>query len=217
MSHFKISAILFASLTLAACVGASEVDELRGRARAMQRRAAELAEHGNREEAEIFERKSVAMLEEAEHSEHRQPDHRDLEIVKMKERLEMLRMNERKLEATSGNEDRLVDVRREAEKVERELKEMSHHPSREQPDPHEEIARKLEHMRIAVEHLHHAGLHDVAESVAERAHATERELHEQHRQNDGTPIHEIMNQLDEIRHEVARLRGEMNELQNAAK
>jgi hypothetical protein len=63
-----------------------------------------------------------------------------------------------------------------------------------------------------VEHLHHAGLHDIAEHVAERAEATERELHEQHRHHEGEPIHEIMKQLDEIRHEVGRLRDEVNEL-----
>ena len=67
-------------------------------------------------------------------------------------------------------------------------------------------------MRIAVEHLHHAGLHDVAEHVTERAEAAERELHEQHRHHEGDPIHEIMKQLDEIRHEVGRLRDEVREL-----
>ena len=84
-------------------------------------------------------------------------------------------------------------------------------PHREHAAPHEEIARRLEHMRIAVEHLNHAGLHDIAEHVAERAHAAERELHE-HDQHGGDVMHEIVRQLDEIRHEVGRLRDELNEL-----
>ena len=67
-------------------------------------------------------------------------------------------------------------------------------------------------MRVAVEHLHHAGLHDIAEHVAERAEATERELHELHRRHEADPFHEIMKQLDEIRHEVGRLRDELNDL-----
>ena len=56
----------------------------------MQREAAELAEQGHKEEATNLKRKSIAMLEEAEHLEQRQPDHRDAEIVEMRERLEML-------------------------------------------------------------------------------------------------------------------------------
>ena len=67
-------------------------------------------------------------------------------------------------------------------------------------------------MRIAVEHLNHAGLHDIAEHVAQRAEATERELHEHHRHHEGDVMHEIMKQLDELRHEVGRLRDEVSEL-----
>ena len=37
-------------------------------------------------------------------------------------------MKERKLEAVGGNDDRLVDVRQEAERTERELRELSRDP-----------------------------------------------------------------------------------------
>ena len=67
-------------------------------------------------------------------------------------------------------------------------------------------------MRIAVEHLNQAGLHDIAEHVAQRAEATERELHERHRQQGSDAMHEVMKQLDEMRHEIGRLRDEVNEL-----
>ena len=67
-------------------------------------------------------------------------------------------------------------------------------------------------MRIAVDHLHQAGLHDIAEHVAERAEATERELHEHQKHHGDDVIHEIMKQLDDLRHEVGRLRDEVNEL-----
>ncbi len=152
------------------------------------------------------------MLEEAEHLERHHPDHREAEIREMQERLEMLRHEERELKEIGGKEERLVDVRHEAERIERELHELSRGRHHEEAGPHDEIVRRLEHMRVAVEHLHHAGLHDIAEHVAERAEATERELHEHHRHHDDDPIHAIMKQLDEIRHEVGRLRDEVNEL-----
>lgn len=38
-------------------------------------------------------------------------------------------------------------------------------------------------MWIAMEHLNHAGLHDVAKQVAEIAEASERKLHEQQKAN----------------------------------
>ena len=212
MSYLKLGATIFAFLAVTAFVWASESDELREKAKAMQREAAELAERGHGEEAENLERKAIAMLEEAEHLDRRRPDHRDAEIREMQEGLEMLRLEERELEESGGKEERLADVRREVERIERRLHELSHDERHGERGPQDEIARRLEHMRVAVEHLNHAGLHDIAEHVAERAETAERELHEHHRHHEGDPIHEIMKQLDEIRHEVGRLRDEVNEL-----
>ena len=44
------------------------------------------------------------------------------------------------------------------------------------------------------------------------AEATERELHEKQRHHGGDVMHEIMKQLDGLRHEVGRLRDEVSEL-----
>ncbi len=46
MTHSKIVATIFAFLVVTAFVWASESDELREKAKAMQREAAELTEHG---------------------------------------------------------------------------------------------------------------------------------------------------------------------------
>lgn len=212
MSYIKSGAIALSLFTVTAFVWASESDEIREKARAMQREAAELAERGHGEEAENLERKAVAMLEEAEHLKRHRPDHPEAEIREMQERLEMLRMEERELEEVGGKKERIADVRHEAERIERELRGLSRGEHREHDDSPDSIARRLEHMRIAVEHLHHAGLHDIAEHVAERAEATERERHERHRHHEGDVMHEVMKQLDEIRREVGRLRNEVSEL-----
>ena len=70
MTYIKLGATIFAFLALTAFVWASESDELREKAKAMQREAAELAEHGHKEEATNLKRKAMAMLEEAEHLDH---------------------------------------------------------------------------------------------------------------------------------------------------
>ena len=164
MSFLKLGATIFAVLAVAALVWASETDEIREKAKAMQREAAELAERGHGEEAANLERRAMAMLKEAERLQHhgRDPHH--------------------------GRDQ--------------------HHD----PDQHDEFAERMKHMRIAVEHLNQAGLHDVAEHVAERAEAAERELHEHRRHPGGDVMREIMKQLDELRHEVGRLRDDVNEL-----
>jgi hypothetical protein len=212
MSYIKIGATIFASLALVAFAWASESDELREKARAMQREAAELSEGGHGEEAENLKRKALAMLEEAEHLERHRPNRREAGIREMQERLEILRLEERELEEVGGKQKRLAEVRHQAERIERELHEHAHDGQHEERGPQNEIVRRLEHMRVAVEHLHHAGLHEIAEHVAERAEAAERELHAYHRHHEGDPIHEIIKQLDEIRHEIGRLRGEVNEI-----
>ena len=212
MSYFKVSVVLFAPLALAAFVWASEADEIRERAETMRRKAAELAERGNREEAENLERRANAMLEEAEQLTHKTRHRGDAEVMEMRERLEMLRIEARELDENGENQERLEDVRREAERIERELHERLRGARHEHENPHDEIARRVEHMRIAVDHLHQSGLHDIAEHVAERAEATERELHEQFRDHEDDPVHQVMRQLDELRHEIRRLREDFNEL-----
>jgi len=137
MTHIKNGATIFAFLAVTAFVWASEPDEIREKARAMQREAAELAERGHGEEAENLEHKAIAMFEEAEHLERHRPDHREAEIREMQERLEMLRLEERELEEIGGKEERLVDVRHEAERIERELPELFRGRHHLEGGPHE--------------------------------------------------------------------------------
>ncbi|MBI2480391.1 MAG: hypothetical protein HYV60_17670 [Planctomycetia bacterium] len=212
MTRIKLGTIVFAFLAVTAFVWASESDELREKAKMMQREAADLAEHGHKAEATNLKHKAMAMLEEAERLQHAQLGQQHPEIMKLKQWLEKLRQEEKLLGDKAEAGERLADVRREAEQVEAKLRAVSQGPHRDQAPPHEDIARRLKHMRIAADHLNQAGLHDVAEHVAQRAEAAERELHEQHRHHEGDPIHEIMKQLDGLRHEVGRLRDEVNEL-----
>jgi len=79
-----------------------------------------------------------------------------------------------------------------------------------QPQP--ETARRLEHMRAAVEHLRQAGLVDPANHVNEMANQLQQEMHHEGRgrQGEGDPIREIMKQLGEMRREIDELRERLD-------
>lgn len=149
------------------------------------------------------------MLAEAERLEREQPNRGEDEIRELERRLTTLRQEEREL-IERGNEEAVERVRHDAQQIERELHERHSRRNGPHPASDEGIARRLEHMRAAIEHLHHAGLHEVADRVAERANATERELQEHQRHPE--VIHQIMGHLEELRREVARLRDEVNDL-----
>ncbi|MCP4782388.1 MAG: hypothetical protein GY903_33935 [Fuerstiella sp.] len=212
MSYLKSATVIVAFLGITAFVWASESDELRDKADAMQRQAAELAEQGHRQEAANLKRKAMTMLDEAEELERQRPKQREAEIMELKRLLEKLHQEEKHLREDDASDERLTDVRREAEHVEMELREFLHPSHHDRDLPRDEVAERLEHMHIAIEHLNQAGLHDMAEHVAQRAEATERELHEHRQHHDGDAMHEIMQQLEELRHEVGRLHDEVNEL-----
>jgi hypothetical protein len=202
----------FTILAGAAFVLASASDDLQEKAEALQREAAELAERGRLDEAANLKRRAMAMLDEAELLQRNRPNDRRAKIIELERLLDELRREEKQLEDIGGEGGRLADVRREAGRVEMTLREFSHAPHHENAAQHEDLARRLEHMQIALEHLHQADLHDIAEHVARRAEAAERELYEHHRHREGDVMHEIMKQLDELRHEVGRLRDELSDV-----
>lgn len=211
MTYLKLGSSIIALLAVTAILWASESDEIRENAKAMQREAARLAEQGHREEAAKLDRRAMAMLQEAERLQQRRPKHREAGTIEMERLLEKLQSEERELERIGGRRERLEVLRREVVQVKKALWERLHPRRGERGSRQDDTARRLEHMRIAVEHLNHAGLHEVAEQVAHRAEAAEKELHER-RPRRGDEIHEIMRQLEELRREVGKLRDEVNEI-----
>ena len=111
-------------LMLLCCGGilfASEADELRKRAKAMRKEASVLAERGNKEQAERFEKEAVALLEAAEQLELKaegrgeKGDRPDIEkeVRQLKERLHDLLAKERKLKEAKAPEKALAEVRQQ--------------------------------------------------------------------------------------------------------
>ena len=108
---------------------ASQVDELREKAKAMRKEASALAEKGNKEQAEKLEKESMKLLEAAERMERKdkergekrdRPDI-DKEVRHLKDRLNDLAAKERKMKEAQAPKQELAEVREQISGTEREL------------------------------------------------------------------------------------------------
>jgi hypothetical protein len=104
------------------------------------------------------------------------PDSADLEVLRdrrtalEKDLHKLLAERERRL--TQGNDERSAAEEKERQEKVRQEKEGKLKGQKNL----EEVAERLKHMRMAAEHLHAAGIHELAEQVAEKANAIEQEL-----------------------------------------
>ena len=245
MSLLRKSFAIALLLSATGSVIASEADEYRKKAEAIKREAVELAEQGRMEEAKKLGHEAEILFKKAKYFEQNQKDPRWLEIEEIKKHMHRLAMEEKELSKRDDAKPRIKEIRAESEKLERVIHEMMadmkaeknpkgkvqhdkemHHEKEAMHRDHDEPMHRLENMRIAVDHLHQAGLHDIAEHVAERAEATEREIHERRMHEErmreeqarrehgehGEPVHEMMRHIEELRHEIGRLHEELNRL-----
>jgi hypothetical protein len=172
-------------------VRASQVDELREKAKAMRKEASALAEQGDKEQAEKLEKESMKLLEAAE------------------------RM-ERKDRERGEKRDR-PDIDKEVRTLKDRLKAELPPEYRPQAERLEAVARRIHHIRVAAENLKLAEAHDLAHQLMEKAEVMERELQEgkqrlaaemQKRQG----VHDAPEIVRDLRAENERLRSEINEL-----
>lgn len=123
-----------------------------------------------------------------------------------------------KEDAAHGVARRLEEVKREYAELEARAKEIHgqiNHPDQPRPagPPREEIERRVEHLRVAAENLHAAGLHDQAEMVMQQAERLADEGRMPPREQPGprppeAPIQDLQRQLQQMR-------GQMEEMQRA--
>jgi hypothetical protein len=149
---------------------ASEVDELRERAQAMQTKAALLAEQGNKDQAQRIQDEAAKLLEMAERLEANSSGRRekefalgiDKEAFQLKDRLQDLLNKERIMRDEHADESELMNVRGEIADIERALKKIrdqhakrgEHRPElRAQIEKLERVGQRLHHLRVAAEHL----------------------------------------------------------------
>jgi|GEM_PF-784108 len=221
---------------------ASDVDELRERAKAMRMKAALLAEQGNKDQAYEIEKEFTKLLEMAERLEAKsngRPEKQvgfgiDKERLNLKDRLQDLLNKERVMRDERAPESELMIVRGDIADVERALSKIqAQHAERGEHSPEfraqieklERVGQRLHNLRIAAEHLKLAEEHDLAHKLMEKAADIERDVHaaklrlaaEMHAESEhhGADRHDLVVKLKE---ENERLRAELRELkQNADK
>ena len=244
MKFTAISKVVL-GLLLVSCSGglfASDVDELRERAKAMRSKAAHLAEQGSKDQAHEIEKESGRLLEMAERLEAKskgRPEKEvgvgiDKEALHLKDRLQDLLNKERIMRKKQASESEFAMVRGEMAEIERALhriqsqhaERVEHRPEfRAQIEKLERAGQRLHHLRVAAEQLKSAEEHELALKLMTKAEDIERDVHaakkrlaaEMHADSE----HHEADRPDfvaKLKEENERLRAELRELkQNADK
>jgi hypothetical protein len=169
-------------------------NELRDKARAIQKEAAALAKRGETQAAKRLEREARERLGAADQRDsqaERQAPRPETEraVEQLEERLQDLLQKQKKLTEANTPERELVG--REIARTEHELNAVRERlgggrPPRPEFEARarmiEEAARRLQHIHVAAENLKAAGIHDLAIKLTEQAEMMERELGEAKRQ-----------------------------------
>ena len=226
LKGLTIALLLVGATTLRA----SAQDELREKARAMQKEAAALAERGRGDAAERLSREATELIEEAERQEIRAREKGprpeiEREIGHLKGRLQDLLAKEGELRERDAPEPERAEVREQIAGTERELVALRERIGGGKPRPEfeaqarkiEEAARRIHHIRVAAENLKAAEVHDLAMKLMEKAEIMERDLREAKERlagemdRRGKPDPRDA-EIRELREQNERLRGEIREL-----
>ena len=241
MAKIKLftASVVFLLLFSALNLGAQEKDD---RIREMERlygHALELAKNGNAEESErvmdAVNEMRRALTERSSNANGRVRDRNEAKeaIGYFRREMEYLRS----LLDRGVSEEESGEIRENLERLERaihekmiflnekvnnreegdrgngdrgnEADEREHHPQDEAWEP------RLHHLRAAAEHLHGAGLHEVAEQIEGQIRNLENEQHDH--DGDGSSgleplIHKLMERMDDLNRQVDGLRQEVSRL-----
>ncbi len=238
MKFTAFTKVIFALLLFSSSgtLFASEVDELRERAKALRTKAAILTEQGNKDQAQRIQEEAAKLLEMAEQLKTNSGGRREKEIgpsidkeaFQLKDRLQDLLNKERIMRNEHAADSELARVRGEIAKIERALHKMQtqhaersgHRPEfRAQIEKLERVGQHMHHLRVAAENLKLAEEHDLAYKLMTKAEDIERDLHaakkrlaaEMQPQLDHIKVDrpDLVSQLKE---ENERLRAELREL-----
>jgi hypothetical protein len=190
MSSLKCGSVVTCVLCFTISAFASEQDELRQRANGMIQKAEILAQKGHVNEAEDLERGAKKLLQSAMDLERDQADRSDSD--KKRQKRKDIEAGKKK-----PNPDKLPER-------EISLKDMGVAAN---------AVDRLKHVRIAVDNLHAAGLHELAKEAevsAEKIEAEQRENDQQAKRKQGDNRDEA---IEELRKEIQQIRRELKAVQ----
>lgn len=152
--------------------------------------------------------------EEAARVEREQADRRHREELEQEARHKSLHalelMREKLLSQLGDNHPRVQEVQQKIAILKEDIERRTHHVK---PNPREKMAEKIEHLHAAAEHLHQAGMPDLARELHERAEVMERELHRHHGEHEADHrLGEVMEVVQDLRREMEKLRDEVAEM-----
>lgn len=215
---------------------ASDVDELRQKAKAIREEAMQLAKSGKEKESDRLLKESQMLMERAERISEANKDKQNVHpaheehIRRLKEHIHALLSEQKTLKQDGAPESRLQEVRAMIDAKEKELRLIHSHqnPKPEIPpafhpqaEKLESLARRVHHMRVAAENLKLAEAHDMAHQLMEKAEIMERELHEgkqrlaaeinnsHHKQESLDIVRDLRAELEQLRREVKELRQQV--------
>ena len=107
-------------------------------------------------------------------------------------------------------------AREHAREAERKAREMHERAQREPgPPPEGDLERRMHHLRVAVENLHAAGLHDPAEKIAKMAEEMRQNLERQGPPPEPRPeLQDLRHHVEVLTDRVRRLEETVERLQN---
>jgi outer membrane murein-binding lipoprotein Lpp len=217
---------------------ASDIDELRQKAKAMREEAMQLAKAGNERESESLLKESQLLMEKAEHisqankGEKKRKDNpaQEEHVRHLKEHLNELLSRQKRLKQDGAPEPEQQEIRAMIEAKENELRMVRAHQNAKpdippafhpQAEKLEIMARRMHHIRVAAENLKLAEAHDMAHQLMEKAEIMERELHEgkqrlaaeinnsHHKQESLDIVRDLRAELEQLRREVKELRQQV--------
>lgn len=225
---------------------ASDIDDLRNKAKSMQTKAARLAELGKMDQAQHLENESIKLLEMAERQEVSTRERgesesgfkNNREVSRLKDRLNELRNKERILRDENGSQSDFEILRGEIADIERELRKIHsrhtdrvhgqpkhiHPQHRAQMEKLEKVEQRVHHLRIASQHAKQAEVHELAHQLMARAEDLDRDMQVAKKQL-AAEMKAFAEQPGEGHHELVsklmeeneRLKAEIRELRNAGK
>ena len=208
---------------------ASDIDDLRNKAKSMQSKAARLAEQGKMDQVQRFENEPKKLLEMFERQEANFRDRgesesgfrKDREVSRLKDRLHDLRNKERILRDENGSQSDFEKVHGEIADIERELHKIH---SRQSERTHGQPKNlHPQHLRIASQHAKQAEVHELAHQLMARAEDIERDMQVAKKQlaaeiqafaEQPTAGHSEL--VSKLKEENERLRAEIDELKRNA-
>lgn len=206
-------------LACALALKAAEPDStqaLRHEAETLMQHARELKQQGQHEQAQKVMREAETLQAKAERSERNDasPD-RPTDRAELKAKMDKMVEKIHDLRA-AGRMDEAMELKQRLQELDRRLAESNRGEFGERPVPPEgrdlpSLHRRLHHVRVAIDNLHAAGMHDLADRLMEPAEKLEQQIRQaQHDTPPGAGRGE--GELDSLRAEVRELRQMMHQL-----